>query len=1217
MKGLPDSAIVTDEAGNYSATVEHGWSGEVTPVKEGYTFEPASRPYSQVKSNQANQNYVATPVTYTISGTAGTTGAIMEGLPGNPVSDANGFYRATVDFDWTGTVMPRKEGYRFTPGSRPYQNIRQNQTNQNYTADVMRFTISGTTGVDGVVMQGLPGNPVTSGAGTYSVQVDWNWSGTVTPKKEGYVFDPSNKPYTPITGSLSNENYKATPLTYVISGTVGQPGVVMKGLPDNPITDDKGYYKAVVQHGWTGTVTPMKDGFTFEPSSRPYTKVIQEQANQGYTATAIILTISGTTGVEGVTMIGLPSAPVIDANGSYAAKVPYNWSGTITPTKEGYKFTPANIPYASVTVNRTKQDYTAQVITFTISGTAGVGGTTMEGLPNNPVTGTDGNYVATVPYGWKGAVRPKREGYSFDPLSRDYPAIASVQTNQSYTATLLKRVVSGTINSDKGPIEAALLVADRGGGSATTSANGEYKLSVDYGWSGTVKPAKQGHTFKPSERKYGPVTVDQTTQGYTGELIMLTISGKTILGGIAVEGVRVSASDGGSSDVTDAEGRYEITVPYAWSGAITPEKEGYIFEPPSKTYTNVIQDIKDDEPVSKPPVEKPPVEKPPVEKPPVEKPAVGKPPVEKPPEQIPTVVGPGTSESAAWAAKIAELQAMVDELLAKMGGPKVSGPNVPPTTGGPRLVVQGSGPLVSAVFVDTDLVDALKELASKTGVDIHTDGTVKGRVTRQIPQVPLARALEILLQGTGYAVKEVPNSYLVYMPISNVFVDEDLRGALQIIATQAGVVIIPDESVMGRVTCELKAVPLDTALEIILAGTGFALKKTPYYYLVSSSDPASPAFAEVSETRRVKMNYVGADKAITMLSTAFQKFVKAETETHTVCITAPPTLIDRIVSDLKKVDRPVRHVMLDARIVVMERGNLLNLGIEWGWPQVQAGFFGESDLHGGRRRVESAGAAAPVPPRAQWPWGVQMGYSSDGTFTNALLLTLNLLAENGEADIVASPQVLAQDGKKAMISVMSEEYYMMTAPQTVYYYTQAELQKVEAGTKLEITPRIGDNNEISLDIAIEVSDSIPRGRGSELPVVTRRTATNSVRISDGGTVALAGLTESRRRSSEKRVPGLSGLPVIGFLFKNTDSDKSTREIAVFITAHLIPEGQQSALEIAEPAVGKLLEIKPGEQQFFQQSLQKGLAQPTQQVPSEAAGDQFERLLKESLAQPIR
>jgi len=1235
MKGLPDGAVVTDESGNYSAKIVHGWSGEITPVKEGYTFEPASRPYAQLKSNQTIQNYVATPVTYTISGTAGVPGVIMDGLPGNPLSEPNGLYSAVVDFDWIGTVTPRKQGYKFTPANRPFQKVRQNQTNQNFTAEVLKFTISGTAGVDGVVMQGLTGNPVTSGAGTYSVQVDWNWSGTVTPKKEGYVFDPPNKPYAPITSSLSNENYTATPLTYVISGTTGVPGVLMKGLPDNPVTDDKGYYKAVVQHGWGATVTPMKDGYTFEPSSRPYAKIIQEQTNQSYTATPIILSISGTTGVEGVIMTGLQGEPVTDVNGNYAAKVAYNWSGTVTPMKEGYKFTPASLAYEPVLVNRAKQDYIGQLITLQISGTAGVGKAVMEGLLNNPVAGPDGSYLANVPWGWKGTVAPKLAGYDFEPPKKEYAHVTSAATNESYTATLQKRVISGKINSDKGPIEGALVLADKGGGSAMTKANGEYQLSVDYGWSGKLTPSKPGHTFTPVERPYPPVTTDQTTQGYTGELIMLTISGNT-----GIEGVRVTATDVGSV-VTGADGKYQIKVPYGWSGTVTPEKEGYTFEPASVPYTNVTTDIIEGKPVEPTPPETTRVGPTPPETTrvgptPPETTRVGPIPPETtrvgpiPPETtrvgpIPpetTRVGPTTpvtttadQEKTLLQRELAILQEKMNQLILQLSG-QTPGSNVPPSKAGPTLIVKGNGPLVSAVFVDTDLVDALKELASKTGVEIHTDGTIKGRVTRQIPQVPLARALEILLQGTGYAVKEVPNSYLVYTPISNIFAETDLRIALQDIATAAQVVIIPDESVTGTITCELKAVPLDTALEMVLAGTGYVVKKTPYYYLVSSSDPASPGFATVSETRRLKMNYMDCDDAVALLAQSFQRYVKADA--NMVCVTAPPVLLERIVADLKRIDQPSRHVMLDARVVVMERGNLLNLGIEWGWPKIQAGFFGESDLHGGRRYAEAAAAQLPISPRGEWPWGVEIGYSPDGTFTNALLLTLNLLSENGEADIVASPQVMGQDGKESEIRVMTEEYYMLTSPQTgMGFFAQSELEKVESGTILTITPRIGDNNEISLNISVEVSDSIPQGRGSGLPVVTRRTATNSVRIKDGGTVALAGLTENRRRLKAKSVPGLSNMPVIGFLFKNNDSDKSTREIAVFITAHLIPEGRQAVLEIAEPSAEKPPEIKPAEQTLFQQNLQKSLTQPTRQVPSEAAGDQFERLLKESLAQPIR
>jgi type II secretory pathway component GspD/PulD (secretin) len=347
-------------------------------------------------------------------------------------------------------------------------------------------------------------------------------------------------------------------------------------------------------------------------------------------------------------------------------------------------------------------------------------------------------------------------------------------------------------------------------------------------------------------------------------------------------------------------------------------------------------------------------------------------------------------------------------------------------------------------------------------------------------------------------------------------------------------------------------VPLDTALEIVLAGTPYVVKKTPYYYLVCSGGLTDAMFPVVSETRYVKLNYISADVAVGLLSTPFKQYAQAEigppgTATSTVCVTAPPALMNRIVADLKQMDQPPRHVLLDARIVVMERGDLLNLGVEWGWPNIRAGLF-SNELYG-------LGTAGMADFGGKSPWGIQIGYTPDATFTGSLEMTLNLLAENGEATILSTPQVLAQDGKQAQIQVLTEEYYMMIAPELVGYlgYQRSELQQITSGTTLTITPRIGDNNDITLEVAVEVSDSIPRGRGSDLPVVTRRTASNVVRIKDGGTVALAGLTENRTRLKNKRVPGISRVPILGSLFRSNETDESTREIAVFVTARLVSE----------------------------------------------------------------
>ena len=72
-------------------------------------------------------------------------------------------------------------------------------------------TISGTVGsLDGVTMNGLPGNPVTSGGGNYTATVEYNWSGTVTPTKAGYTFSPTNKTYANVTANQTAQNYTPT-----------------------------------------------------------------------------------------------------------------------------------------------------------------------------------------------------------------------------------------------------------------------------------------------------------------------------------------------------------------------------------------------------------------------------------------------------------------------------------------------------------------------------------------------------------------------------------------------------------------------------------------------------------------------------------------------------------------------------------------------------------------------------------------------------------------------------------------------------------------------------------------------------------------------------------------------------------------------------------------------------------------------------------------------
>jgi len=213
-----DGSTTADSSGNYSfqVTYSYYWSGTVTPSKAGYTFSPSSRTYSFLTSNQTNQNYTATAITYTISGSVGTAGAnaTITYTGGSTTANSSGSYSFTVAGGWSGTVTPSKSGYAFTPPNRSYTNVTANQTNQNYTAALSGFTISGNVGVGSATVTYTGGSTTSNSSGDYSFFVSQGWSGTVTPSRTGFSFWPASRTYTNAMANQTSQNYTARPTTF-------------------------------------------------------------------------------------------------------------------------------------------------------------------------------------------------------------------------------------------------------------------------------------------------------------------------------------------------------------------------------------------------------------------------------------------------------------------------------------------------------------------------------------------------------------------------------------------------------------------------------------------------------------------------------------------------------------------------------------------------------------------------------------------------------------------------------------------------------------------------------------------------------------------------------------------------------------------------------------------------------------------------------------------
>jgi|GEM_PF-6092925 len=203
-------------------------------------------------------------------------------------------------------------------------------------------------------------------------------------------------------------------------------------------------------------------------------------------------------------------------------------------------------------------------------------------------------------------------------------------------------------------------------------------------------------------------------------------------------------------------------------------------------------------------------------------------------------------------------------------------------------------------------------------------------------------------------------------------------------------------------------------------------------------------------------------------------------------------------------NRP-RHVLLDARVVEIEPARLTELGVEWSFP-----------------------ASQPGTPDDAWTKGIQVGCLPDSAYTGSFLAALNLLDAVNQAKVVSNPQIVAMEGCRARLRSSQEQWLLMDGPSASTL--PPGLRNAVSGRILDVTCRIGDNNDITLDVAIEISNSVPGrvGSGSDLPIITRRMARNKVTILNGGTVALAGLN-------------------------NGQNSQTTKMTAIFVTATRVPE----------------------------------------------------------------
>jgi hypothetical protein len=154
--------------------------------------------------------------------------------------------------------------------------------------------------------------------------------------------------------------------------------------------------------------------------------------------TRTCVTISGNAGIAGATLDYTGGSTTANGSGAYAFDVPFDWSGTVTPSRTGYTFTPVNRMYANLGTDQPGQNYIATGPS--ISGNVGFAGVTLsytDGTPKTAMSAPNGDYSFTVSGDWSGTVTPSHPCYTFSPTDRSYSNVIADQISQDYTPTAI------------------------------------------------------------------------------------------------------------------------------------------------------------------------------------------------------------------------------------------------------------------------------------------------------------------------------------------------------------------------------------------------------------------------------------------------------------------------------------------------------------------------------------------------------------------------------------------------------------------------------------------------------------------------------------------------------------------------------------------------------------------------------------------------------------
>jgi general secretion pathway protein D len=304
--------------------------------------------------------------------------------------------------------------------------------------------------------------------------------------------------------------------------------------------------------------------------------------------------------------------------------------------------------------------------------------------------------------------------------------------------------------------------------------------------------------------------------------------------------------------------------------------------------------------------------------------------------------------------------------------------------------------------------------------------------------------------------------------------------------------------------------------------------------------------------------------------------VTADKSTNSLVITSSNRDYATLRLVIEKLDRPRRQVFIEAVIMDLDVSDSLNLGFAF-----HGGAGDDTLLLGGFQARRSIGFPADPNLLQGFAAGVRgpdlAGTESllgTGLSVPAFGVVLNALGRSGKSNILATPHVIATDNVAAEIQIgknialqqnvggglsglgaLAGQAGQGAAANPLALLgglgTGFSAPRQDVGNKIKVTPHINESNMVRLEIDQESSaEGAPEGALGAISI-TKRTANTTVVVADQQTVVIGGLMRDEYVTSRDKIPVLGDLPLLGALFRTTNTVKRKSNLLLVLTPHVI------------------------------------------------------------------